>query len=477
MTKSMTTRAHPLLGLDLDHGRLGAVVIRRSGSTLEIREQGGGPLAMDLLKNEPELVGREIRKVLDAAGVKERRCVVNLPASWVLALHTRVPDIEEGDVAEFLALEAERSFARDVSELVVASSRMSAGPGAKFATQFGVPREYVAKLEACLEAAGLKPEGFRPSLTALPEVVPADGSGQITILLHDQRAEVLVGAAGGIVALRVLDGLVDEEGGRRRWQAELLARELRITLRALPEELRSRLNTLRLTGKAPGGRELADELPAAVQSLGLRVAYEEFQGGSLHGLKLSSRPPMTPELALAGQYLAGMEGQLEFLPPRATWMQKWAARYSGKRLAGVGAAGAALLVLALVAFGAQYLQWQSLQSEWNAMKSRVGGIEETQTMIRKFRPWFSAQPDHLAVMKRLAESFPDEGSVSAKSIDIQNAQRVTVAGTAKDHASLLKTIEKLRGMKDVAQVQVGQIGGKAPMQFTFTFQWGEASTP
>lgn len=68
MTKSMTTRAHPLLGLDLDHGRLGAVVIRRSGSTLEIREQGGGPLAMDLLKNEPELVGQG-----DSQGARCRR--------------------------------------------------------------------------------------------------------------------------------------------------------------------------------------------------------------------------------------------------------------------------------------------------------------------------------------------------------------------------------------------------------------------
>lgn len=476
MTLTNQKQSTQLLGLDLDHGQLNAVVLRKSGDTAEVRESGTGPLAMDPLKNEPELVGREMRKTLDAAGIKERRCVVHLPVAWVLTMHIRIPEIDEGDIPEFLALEAERGFARDSHELVTAISMQNVGKGARFATQIGVPRDYVAKLEACLEAAGLKPFGFLPSILALPGAVPSDGSGRITVLMHETRADLLVAAGGGVVALRTLDGLVDEEGGERRLQADLFARELRITIRQLPEELREKLRSIHISGKVQWARQLADELRPRVESMGLQVRWEEGGGEVAHGFKIANGMVVTPELGIAALYLSGTP-HLEFLPPRASLFQRFSERYSGKKLAWAGAVAGVVLAAGAAGFLVQHLRLQALRTEWNGMKSRVEATENLQGEIRKFRPWFGQRDTSLEVMRRLAESFPEEGSVSAKSVEIQNANRVTVAGTAKDHASLLRTIEKLRAVREVATVQVGAIGGKSPMQFTFTFQWGEGITP
>ena len=75
-----------LLGLNFDGSRLEGVELRRTNGSVEIRRSFGVSLSLDPLANDPELVGREIRKHLDAAGVRERRCAVCVPLNWVLTL-------------------------------------------------------------------------------------------------------------------------------------------------------------------------------------------------------------------------------------------------------------------------------------------------------------------------------------------------------------------------------------------------------
>ena len=64
------------LGLSLEGGRLEAVLLNRTNGSASVLKSVSSPLTLDLLHNETDLVGREIRNLLDAGGVKERRCVV-----------------------------------------------------------------------------------------------------------------------------------------------------------------------------------------------------------------------------------------------------------------------------------------------------------------------------------------------------------------------------------------------------------------
>ena len=72
-------------------------------------------------------------------------------------------------------------------------------------------------------------------------------------------------------------------------------------------------------------------------------------------------------------------------------------------------------------------------------------------------------------------AFAEDGVVSAKTIEIRNVSTVNCTGTAKDNQSLLKTIDQLRATKEIGDVRVDMIRGKSPMQFTFTFHWGQGS--
>src|SRR5664279_5540922 len=112
-----------LLGLTLDGSKLDGVVLRRTNGALQRLQSFSAQLTLDPLTAAPELVGREIRNQLDAAGVRERDCVLGVPLKWVLTAQTELPPLPEADANSLLQLEAERSFHTDVATLQIGDAR------------------------------------------------------------------------------------------------------------------------------------------------------------------------------------------------------------------------------------------------------------------------------------------------------------------------------------------------------------------
>src|SRR5258708_33560466 len=96
-----------LLGLALDGSRLEGVVLSRTNGSLARQQSFSADLSLDPLTADAELVGREIRNHLNAAGIRENRCVVGLPLKWALTTNVELPELPEEDVASFLQIEAE----------------------------------------------------------------------------------------------------------------------------------------------------------------------------------------------------------------------------------------------------------------------------------------------------------------------------------------------------------------------------------
>src|SRR3974390_1113230 len=112
-----------LLGLSLDGRKLDGVVLRRTNGSLQVQQTFSVSLSLDPLTADPELVGREIRNHLEAAGVRERNCVLALPGKWARTTPCELPDLPEADLASFLQIEAERGFPCDATTLLVSTSR------------------------------------------------------------------------------------------------------------------------------------------------------------------------------------------------------------------------------------------------------------------------------------------------------------------------------------------------------------------
>lgn len=463
-------RTQSVLGLTLDNGRLEAVWLRRSNGSVEVKKALSTPLTLDLMRNETELVGRELRNLLDAAGVRERHCVVGVPPEWVLTLHHQLPELPPEDIQSFLELEAERGFPNSPEQLQTARSAHHTAKAA-YATQLAVARDQIGRLETVLAGAQLRPVQFSLGVAALPEALGTEAHGRITAVVGDSGVTLLIAAGGGIVALRTLDNVIESEGSERRVLADAVVRELRITLAQLSDDLRGELRELRVVGGNTMAEPLARELETRLRGWGLEVRRLTTANGVEHGLKVLGEAPFGSALSLATQFLSDQPSTINFLPPKPTFWQQLAERYSGKRLAYGGATAGAVTAIVCGLFLVQAIQLGGLRSDWQTMEAKVKELEALQGRIRTFRPWYDPNVTSLGILQRVTESFPEEGSVTAKLVEIRHQATVNVSGTTRDNAGLLKTLDQLRAAPEIDDVKVETISGKSPMQFTFNFQW------
>ena len=467
-------RLSSLLGLALDGSRLDGLALRRTDGALQIQQSFSVSLSLDPLTNDPELVGREIRNHLDAAGVRERQCVVGLPLKWALTTHIELPELPEADVAGFLQIEAERSFPCDVQTLHVVTSRPHTASGKQYATLVGIPKNHLTLLAQVLRAAKLKPLSFSLGIAALQPPGAEASNGVMALAIGESHVGLQVTAGGGVAALRALEGALEAEGSQRVLHADLVAREARITLGQLPAELRETVRRIRVFGPRDLARQLVDEMELRLDATGLKVESVARYAADEFGVHLPPEAAVSPAFSLAAGRLAGRRALFEFLLPRVTPLQQIAARYSSGRLrSALSAAAVVALVVGGLFFFQQCQLWR-LQAQWAKMQANDQQIRDMQDHIKQYRPWYDESVRGLTILRRLTEAFPEDGSVTAKTVEIRDLSTVTCTGIARNYQALLKTVERLRGVRQIPEVNMGPTRGQPPaLQFTFNFQWSE----
>lgn len=464
-----------VLSLVLDGGKLEGVVLRRTNGALQKLQSFSATITLDPLTAAPELVGREIRNQLDAAGVRERDCVVAVPLKWVLAAHTELPPLPEADAASLLQMEAEKSFHADTSTLQIANSRSALAGGKKSVLLAGIPSTHVTALEQVLTAAKLRPASFALSLPALQ---PPDGdkaAGVLALAIGESSVGLQVTAGGGIAALRALEGAIENEGGRRTLQVDVVTREARVTLGQLPGELRDRVKQIRIFGPRGLAQQLADEMELRFEPMGLKVEIVAAYAPNEFGVTLPPETSLSPAFSLAGRALTAPVPPLEFLPPKPTLVEQLVTRYSSGRLRTTGAVAAGVAVLVLGVFLYQQVQLWSLRSQWARMSKQVTDLQTIQAQIQQFQPWTPGDYRSLAILRELSLAFPQDGVVTAKVITTRDDGTVNCSGNAQDNAALLAVQSSLSALPGVSEVHLeSSRGNKPPIQFVFSFKFNPA---
>jgi len=465
--KKLTT----VLGLALDGSRLDGVVLKRTNGSLAVLQKFSATLALDPLTAAPELVGREIRNQLDAAGVRERDCVFGLPLKMVLTAQTELPaSLPEADAVSLLQLEAEKGFHADVATLQIADSRSALANDKQHVLLAGVPGTQLAALENILVAAKLKPVSFALGLSALQFPAVEKSSGVLALVIGESSVGLQI-TRGGVVALRSLEGAVENSGGRIELHTDLVARELRITLGQLPGELRDAVKRIRIFGPRDQTRQLADALEPRFAALGLKIETVAGYAPDEFGVQLPAEVSLSAAFSLAARVLVGQKPAFEFLPKRPNVVEQFVTKYSSGRLRTTGAVAAGVAAIFLAVFLVQQIQLWHYRSQWTHMAVKVGELQTIQDNIRQYRSWYDGSFKNLAILRQLSLAFPEDGSVTAKNIEVRDGGTVTCSGTARDYAALLAMQAKLRAAIGVRDVKLQQIRGKAPMQFVFAFNF------
>jgi len=464
-------RPSSILGLAFDGDRIEAVTLKKTNGHYHAARSASAPLALSPLTGDPELVGREIRNVLEQAGIRERRCIVALPLNWILTQQVSIPEISDEEVPGFLDLEAERGFHGGLETMSIVQSVSKLGKE-RLAILIAAPRTNIASIQAVLKAAHLRPESFSISISSAQD--PATSEGVAALFVGSGGADLQVSCGGGLVALRFLQGTSESEGAQKRFDADVAAREIRITLGQLPAGFQAAIKTLRVFGRGEVSRRFASDITPRAEAMGLKVELIERCGPQCLSNVTPQETPLTPALALAARFLSGAAQPFEFLPPRVSaWRKFVTSKVAGRRL---GVAGAVVGGLALVVGGAflyQGIRIWSLNSQLTAIAPRVRVIEAAQKNIRTYNQWFDDNYRTLTTLKTLSGAFPEDGRVYAKTLDIRE-DKVICSGVARSRDAVVKVTENLRKAPGIATVNLDNMSGESPVNFTFNFQMGES---
>lgn len=466
-------RLSTVLALAFDGSRLDGVVLRRTNGSVQLLQSFSATLSLDPLIADPELVGREIRNHLDVAGIRERNCLICVPLKWAMTAHIEIPELPEADVPGFLQLEAERGFHSDAESLYFATSRYTLS-GKRHAALIGVPRNHVVALEKVLRAAKLKPLSFSISMTALQAPAAEKSNCVLSLLVGESNVGLQITCGGGIAALRALESALEMEGGRRILHADVVVREARITLGQLPADMREKIRTVRIFGPRDFAQQLADEIELKLEQMALKVEVVKGYSSSEFGVQIPADAAVSPAFSLAAQYLAGRETFVEFLPPKIPAWKQFADKYGSGKARKAIAAAAAVLIILLALFVYQQAQLIHWQSRWNQMSVEVGELKSIESKIQQYRPWSDDSVRGLTILKQITSAFPEDGVVTAKTLEIRDLSTVVCSGSARSMQSLVATQGQLQKTPGIAGVKIVQIRGRSPaLQFILDIQCNE----
>lgn len=462
-----------VLGLSLDGAKIEGALLRRTNGSVVLQKEFTSTLALDLLTNEPELVGRDIRNQLDERGIGKHPCVVCVPLEWALLTQVKLPpDLPEADMESFIQIESEKGFPMETDSLLIRRTISRLAGGDAYATLVAVAKDRIERLGQVCSAAGLTLAGVSFGITALHGFGDEASDQFVALHIGEKKVDLQINAKGGVAVLRSLGDLVEVKG-EQHLEADQLLRELRITLGQLPAEVRSALKVLRVYGAQPAVARAMEELRPVVKNTGLRLEASPANLDTAFGLELRGCTNLSAGLYFALRHLSRQGGTFDFLPPKVTLWNQFTSRYSSKKLVwAVSSAGAVAAIVALL-FLVQQVQMMQAMAQWDLIKDKVKDLENLQTKIRKYHAWYDDYPITLVILRSLTEAFPEDSSLTAKTIEVNSRSVVTCSGTARDNQVLLKALDRLRANREVSNVKVEQIRGKTPLQFTFNFQWLE----
>ncbi|MGV3533564.1 MAG: hypothetical protein ACO1QR_14450 [Chthoniobacteraceae bacterium] len=462
LKKRFQTRA--ALAITLESARTVITVVRRGPEAAEGYREVVLPIGAEAVVADPAKAGKALAEILQTERIRERRCVVSVPPGWAMSTTGEVPEMTAEDLRGFMELRAEREFPSAVSDLRIAYDSYRAPDGKDRATLVALPAKRVAAIEQMLEEAGCKAISISLGLDACLN----NGSelGAVHFLSNCDHVDVVVTASGGIAAIRSLAGPV--ASSEVPFDAANFCREVRITLGRLPEPVRQQVRQAHFSGASRASETLCRSTRDHLQRLGIR---------SEECVPAANPEDLGPGAAVqaAERVLSGESVTFEFAPRTTPKWQAIFQRADSQRKRMIIGGVALLIVLPILVLMIRSKIESNLETEWNGMRSNVTELEGLQQRIRQFRPWFDSTPHSLQIMEALVGAFPEQGDVWAKSIQISTASKVTCTGFARSQAVFMAMLDRLRSMEQVTDLQVLQVRGESPVEFSISYKIAGAS--
>jgi Tfp pilus assembly protein PilN len=452
-------RARSALAITIESGRLAVKLVRSDANDMQPESSFSIPLGDEEVLKDPEKAGHQLVAALGAAGIRERQCVVCVPPGWALTASTDLPEVGDEDLRGYLELRAEREFSISATDLRLGYSAYALPNGQRRATLAALASKKIEAVERMLEIAGRRASSISLAL----DHCLSQPQAMLHFLTNGNHTDVVVTAGGGIAGLRSFAGPLTSGGAA--FDTVGFCRDVRITLGRLPEPVRQQIRHAAFCG--PSAEKLCVETRYDLLRLGIKSP-------ECHSAAATDQPSL--EAASAGEEAARrkLRGQpiaFEFVVPETKRWQELLQRVDSSRRRGLLLAAVGVVLLPLLLLFVRSQIESHLQARWDAMAGNVADLDAIQQKIHLYRPWFEPAPQGLQLLDSLIQAFPDQGDVWAKSIQVAEGGKVTCTGFARSQPALMALLARMRARPDITALQVQQIRGANPIEFSITYQW------
>jgi len=147
----------------------------------------------------------------------------------------------------------------------------------------------------------------------------------------------------------------------------------------------------------------------------------------------------------------------------------------------VGVLLAAACVACAVFLVRQIRQEADLERELAVFAPALAKVEAAHTQVTAVVPWFDRMPHSLELLRRIAEKFPEHGTVWVNRLAVIDGVSVRIDGHATDPVAWLAMQEEVRKSPDIRDFRVvhtraGTAKNRA-MAFAASFTWRGGARP
>jgi hypothetical protein len=293
----------------------------------------------DAVVSSAEKVGTELGAMLNSLGIRERKCVICVPASWALTTATDIPELNKEDLAGYLELRAERELPAGAADSRLSHCTYELPDGKRRATIAALPIKRVDAVQRMLAAAGCRPMSLSLGLDAC--IPKANNGAALHFLANGTHIDLVIASGGGIAAVRSLPGVAQSDSST--FDPANFSREVRITLGRLPDSVRQQVREARFAGTPVSASNLRKEIGQHLERMGIDARLDAT--GENWAGKAEEAGVVAAEHHLRNEPVA-----FEFLPPQVNRWQVLFQRFDSKRRRLMVAVGAGVLILPVLIY-------------------------------------------------------------------------------------------------------------------------------
>jgi hypothetical protein len=426
-------------------------------------------------------VGRGLREWLKENGFASKKAAFGIPAKWLLAREQTVPPVDSATAAAILRTQTERRCSLDIGDLAMDYTGEVSARAASNVLVVATTRERLAQVDELARAAGLDVLAVSSSSLTLACALAQPAEQSCLLYVRESYGELVVRSGGRLRLLRHLFWGSKQGGGADSGVAALAA---------LAAELRRAASLLGLAGVSGAGQVFlwnASSMPmdagvaAEAGSLGRNVVACGLSNLGLASALRVEHGAASRFGAAAALALTASRGRLlpvDFLHSRLSVRTK--RRFARRILLPV-----TLCLVALAAFIVLFLDWRRAERDLADMNARLTAMEpeikEADNFIKTVsyaRAWYGTTPRFLDCLRKLAQVFPEEGTIWASSIALRAEGQGVLSGKAMDQKVVLDVVDRMSaggGFSDVKLLFIREAGTSSrELSFAVSFAFAGA---